>query len=183
MNPPPTWGHVGTIFRSWVLLGRILCLLQRLLSLLAGFGASWDAPGSILEGSGCFRGGFWSLRAPVFRGFCVRMRWHCPNALNVTKPQFYWIGRHVASDAHNARNRKKSLWEPFEQSCLRQSCPKRVLELTRLVFGGVWGPSRACLGRVWGALGELLGTLGRLLGALGRVLAASWALLVASGSS
>ncbi len=46
----PLDDHVGAIFRSWARFGRILRLLLRLLSLLAGFCASWDAPGSILEG-------------------------------------------------------------------------------------------------------------------------------------
>ena len=50
----PCWHFL----RSWALLGRILRLMLRLLSLLAGFGASWGAPGSNLEGFG------WVLELP-----------------------------------------------------------------------------------------------------------------------
>ena len=69
--------HVGTIFRSWALLGRILRLLLRLLLRLAGFCASWSAPGSILEGPGLDFRGFWELQDHFFRssfaGFaCLR---------------------------------------------------------------------------------------------------------------
>ena len=39
----------------------------------ADFGASWRAPGLILEGSGQFGGGFWSSRALLFDLFaCMR---------------------------------------------------------------------------------------------------------------
>ena len=166
-------------------------LLLCLLLLLAGFGASWSAPGSILEGSRRVRAGFWSIRAPIFRGFCARARLQCPHAPTVTKPQFYWIGtqfywvaRHFASNAHHARNREKSLQQPFERGCLRQSRSKYVLELAGLVFGEVWEPSGPVLGASWALLGSFWTLLGvswapfrRLLGSLGRI----WALMARSG--
>ena len=44
-----------------------------LLPCLADFDASWRAPGSILEGSGRLREGFWSSRALFFDLFaCMR---------------------------------------------------------------------------------------------------------------
>ena len=166
-------------------------LLLRLLLRLAGFCASWSAPGSILEGSRRVRGGFWSVRASIVRGFCARVRLQCPHALHVTKPQFYWIGtqfdwvaRHFASNAHHTRNRKKSLQQPSERGYLRQSRPKYVLELAGLVFGEVWGPSGLVLGASWALLGSFWGLLGiswlpfrRLLGSLGR----TWPLMARSG--
>ena len=50
----PCWHFL----RSWALLGRVVRFLLRLLLLLAGFCASWNAPGSILEGFG------WVLEPP-----------------------------------------------------------------------------------------------------------------------
>ena len=44
--------YVGTIFRSWALLGRILHFLLRLLLLLVVLNAFWVVPGSIFEGPG-----------------------------------------------------------------------------------------------------------------------------------
>ena len=61
--------HVGAIFRSRVLLGRIFRLMLRLLWLLAGFCASLSVPGSILAGSGRVRGGFWRPQGLIFGGF------------------------------------------------------------------------------------------------------------------
>ena len=163
--PRPSWSHVGATFRSWALLGRVVRFLLRLLSLLAAFCASWSTPGLILEGSRRVRGGFWSVRAPSFRGFCARARLQCPHALNVTKPQFYWIGTHFASNAHHARNCEKSLQQPFERGYLRWSCPKCVLEFAGLVFGGVWEPSKPVLGASWTLLGSFCAPFKRLLGA------------------
>ena len=147
-------GPCWHIFRSWVRLERFFRVLLRLSCLLVVFFAFWRAPGSILEASGSFRRGFWSLRALIFRGFALRARLYSPTAQNVTKPQFYWIGTQFASIAHNARNCKKSLREPFERACLGQSRPKRVLGLAGLVFGRVWEPP----GLVLGASGTLLGS-------------------------
>ena len=61
----------------WVALGRFLgacsgvCAVS--LPRWADFGASWRAPGSILEGSGRFGGGFWCSRTVFFDLFaCMR---------------------------------------------------------------------------------------------------------------
>ena len=193
---PPTqkmlvpWGPMLALcwhfLRSWALLGGILRFLLRLSRLLDVFFASWRAQNSNLEGFGRVRGRFWSLQACILRGFCTPARLHRPIALNVTKPQFYWVGtqfywvaRHFAGNAHHTRNREKSLQKPFERNCPRQSRPKCALELAGLVFGEVWEPSGLVLGASWpllGRFGPLLGvswvTLNRILGALGRI----WAL-------
>ena len=84
-------GHVGTIFRSWALLGRILHLLVRLLSLLAGFGGPRDAPGSILEGPGRVRGRFWRPEGLVFRCFLAPAILQCeisPEGVSYWKNQY-----------------------------------------------------------------------------------------------
>ncbi len=85
--------------------------------------------------------------------------------------------------AHRARNRKKSLDEPFETSCPRRSSQKRVVGLTGLVFGRVWAPSGSVLGlsgallaSSWALLGVCWPSFERLLGALGRI----WAPMGAS---
>ncbi len=67
--------HVGAIFRSWALLERFLHVLLRLLSLLAGFSASWCAPGSIFEGFGASEDGFGSPTALYFEVFA--WTWAC----------------------------------------------------------------------------------------------------------
>ena len=66
-------GQVGS---SWLMLAHLFALGRFLdarsgfcgvlLPRSADFGASWRAPGSILEGSGRFWGGFWSSRALFF---------------------------------------------------------------------------------------------------------------------
>ena len=65
----PCWSHVGTIFRSWALLGRCWRLLLRLLSLLAGCSVSWCAPGAIFENFGHSEAGFGSPMALFFEVF------------------------------------------------------------------------------------------------------------------
>ena len=110
-------------------------------------------------------------------------RLRCPSALNAAKPQFQRVGTHFASIAHCARNRKKSLDEPFETSSPRRSSQKRVVGLTGLVFGRVWaspgpalGLSEALLASSWALLGVCWPSFERLLGALGRI----WAPMGAS---
>ena len=73
----PLEDDVGAIFRSWALLERFFRVLLRLLWLLAGFSASWCAPGSIFEGFGALRGWFWKPHGLVFRGFRVDAGMHC----------------------------------------------------------------------------------------------------------
>ena len=79
----PCWHHVGTIFRSWALLGRMLHVLLRFFSFLVGFCASWGALGSILEGFGTLWGGFWSSQSIFFEGFFVHVRLQCEKPPNV----------------------------------------------------------------------------------------------------
>ena len=73
-------GQVGS---SWLMLAHLFALGRFLgkcsgffgvsLPRLADFDSSWRAPGSILEGSGWLRGGFWSSRA-LFSGVFACMR-------------------------------------------------------------------------------------------------------------
>ena len=51
----PLRSLVGTIFRTWALLGGILHILLRFGSPLGDFCASWTAPGSILKRFGSVR--------------------------------------------------------------------------------------------------------------------------------
>ena len=73
--PGLSWEHLG---RSWAAFGRSWASLGRLFDAswagLVASGLSWRAPGSILRGSGRLQGGFSSLRACIFRGFCMRAR-------------------------------------------------------------------------------------------------------------
>ena len=55
------WGLIWLVFRSWALLGCILRVLLRLLSLLLVFFGFWSALGSILEPPGLNFHGFWDL--------------------------------------------------------------------------------------------------------------------------
>ena len=70
--PEPLGGHVGTIFRSWALLGRLLRVLLCFLSLLGGSYAFFDPRNSILEGLGTIQGRFWSVKTWIFRGCCTQ---------------------------------------------------------------------------------------------------------------
>ena len=67
----PLRSLVGTIFRTWALLGGILHLLLRFGSLLGDFSASWTAPGSILK---CF-GSVWEVRGLYFSRFFKGFGW------------------------------------------------------------------------------------------------------------
>ena len=144
-------------------------LLLRLLLLLAGFCASWNAPGSILEGFG------WVLEPPgacfsrFLRAYVLALseRSECDKTT-------------VLLDRNTCRKqraqREKS--QKIALGAFRTKLSVTVVPKTRLGphQGRFWrrlGPSRACLGRVWGALRQVLGALGRLLrfrGSLGRVL-------------
>jgi len=77
--PGPVLGASGALLGSfWAALGHSWASLGRLLDaswpVLVASGLSWRAPGSILRGSGRLQGGFSSLRACIFRGFCMRAR-------------------------------------------------------------------------------------------------------------
>ena len=52
---------------------------------LAGFGVSWRAPGSILEGSRWLQEGLWSFQGLIFRRFCGDALLRSRNVLNVAK--------------------------------------------------------------------------------------------------
>ena len=80
---PPKIRIVGLLGSSWLMLAHLFALGRFLgacsgfggvsLPRWADFGASWRAPGSILEGSGRFGGGFWRSRALFFDLFaCMR---------------------------------------------------------------------------------------------------------------
>ena len=69
--------------------------------------------------------GFWKVLGGLgdspglyLRRFCVHARLRGRNVLNVTKPQFQWVGAHFASSARNATNRVKTYRHPGEGGCL-----------------------------------------------------------------
>ena len=69
-NPfAPLRSLVGTIFRTWALLGGILHLLLRFGSPLGDFCASWTAPGSILKCFGSVREAPGLYFSRFFKGF------------------------------------------------------------------------------------------------------------------
>ena len=169
MNPRPCWSHVGTSFGSRAHLGRILRFLLRLWSLLAGFWASWDAPGSTLGGFGQPRAWFWRSQKSIFRGFCVQTWQRCTDAPTLTK---HWQERQKPRFLH-IRTFPRKLKKPYELDpgafCL--GLPTKIVLQTRLPadFGGILGP-----------LGRLLASFGLLLGVSWPLLGASWALLAIS---
>ena len=91
---PPTQtllGPVGAMLALFFALGRFLaafCILAALSLFLVGFLASWSAPGSILEGSGRVRRGFWRSQGLIVQCFFVHACLQCDKAADVQKPQF-----------------------------------------------------------------------------------------------
>ena len=168
----PCWHFL----RSWALLGRILRLMLRLLLLLAGFCASWNAPGSILEGFG------WVLEPPgaCFSRFLRAYVLALSERSDCDKTTVLLDWNTCRKQRAQREKSQKIALGAFRTKLSVTVVPKTRLGPHQARFWRRLGPSRACLGRVWGALGQVLGALGRLLGALGRLLAASWALLVAS---
>ena len=159
-----------------------MCLLLRLLSLLVGFCASWGAPGSILEGSGTLRGGFWRLRGSILAGFGMLL--HAPALAWRGCSDPYKTLAGVVRNAHRSilairratqktsKNRADSLLnEDFgqERAKIRSwSAPKPILEGFGCLPSGSW----ALLRRPWALLGASWALLGCLLRALGCLLAA-----------
>ena len=150
--------------------------MLRLLLLLAGFCASWNAPGSILEGFG------WVLEPPgacfsrFLRAYVLALseRSECDKTTVL-------LDRNTCRKQRAQREKSQKIaLGAFRTKLSVTVVPKTRLGPHQARFWRRLGASWACLGRVWGALGQVLGALGRLLGALGRLLAASWALLVAS---
>ena len=155
-------GHVGTIFRSWALLGRILQLLLRLLSLLAGFGGPRDAPGSILEGPGRVRGRFGRPYGLIFRCFFAPAILQCetsPKGVSYWKNQYET--RFFTYRAQRAHIKKRC---KIVSKAFRAALPQKSMLKT-------------CLGarppRFWRGLGHFLAGFWALLGV-------SWLFLGAS---
>ena len=176
-------GPCWHFFRSWARLWRIFRVLLRLLALPAVFFAVFERSNSDFEALWARFSRFWSLQNHVFPRFFVLARLRCPNAFNVTKPQFYWVGTHFASNTNDATDDEKSLQKPFEWSCPHQRRHKIALVPPKLVFGGIWKSLGPVLGATWTLLGSFWPLLGAFSLPLGHILGASWVLVVASGLS
>ena len=106
--------------------------------LLVVFFAFWCAHGSILEGPGWLRAGFWSHRNFIFRRFSVHARLRCPNAPNVAKLQFLqgfcMVFTHRELGAQATKRRKIS-----PKAC-RTQLPAEIVLKTRLGehFWTIW---------------------------------------------
>ena len=67
----PCWHYVGSLFALGRILAAFFATCCVLLPLLAAFGASRHAPGSIFEGFGSLQGGFCSLRRCFLNFYAV----------------------------------------------------------------------------------------------------------------
>ena len=171
------------VFRFYALLGRILRLLAVFLSDVSAFFASWSALGSILEGFGMLRGGFWRFQGLILKGFWMLL--HAPALawLGCSDPYKTLAG--VVRNAHRSmlaiqrmtQKTNKNRPDSFSNKQFGQervqisiwSAPRRILEKFRHL------PSAS-----WPALGRLSGSLGRFLGSSWVLLGRSWASLSSS---
>ena len=172
-DPQCWWGPVGTIFRSWALLGRCWRLLLRLLSLLAGFSASWCAPGSIFESFGRSEDGFGSPMALFFEvftctGACTARHARC--AQNTIKTDAKRISAIQRATQKTSKVR-------LETRSDRALCKDHAKNWSSGSPGLVLEGSGSLLGSSWAPLGWLLAALGRHLTPLRRFLSDSSALL------
>ena len=194
----PCWRYVGSFF----VLGRFLDALCIsccvLLPLLAGFDAFWGAPGSILEGSGTLRGGFWRSQGPIFRGFCMPLHALALEWRGCSDPYKTLAG--VVRNAHRSmlaiqrmtQKTNKNRPDSFSNKQFGQervqiriwSAPRRILEKFRHLPSASWpalGRSWAALGLSWALLRQLLGPSWTLVGLSFLVSDASWANFASPG--
>ena len=157
-------------------------------ALLAAFVVALARSWGVSDRSGLDFGAIWGrfwreldTHGTTFRGFLVQGCCHCRHALNATKPQFYWVQTHFASNALDARNDKKSLLEPCAYSVVPESVPWDAQGYYWGALGSHLGALGALLARFWALLGPKKPVLGRswvpskrVLDALGRLFAASW---------
>ena len=106
---------LGTLGLSWAFLG---CLL----AVLAGFCASWGAPGSILEGLGDVFGASEARFSWVSDAYGHAFRTSSRYAKTYEKPEFFLGFNHIARVAHKAKNDVKSIQELVEQSFPQTAC-------------------------------------------------------------
>ena len=146
----PCWDHVGTIFRSWALLGRILRLLLRLLLRLAGFCASWSAPGSILDRFWLDFGGFWPPKTMIFEVFSRRA---AATAVMLWMQQNHsFIGsEHTSQGMRSTQKTTKNRFQSLAHAAL---CPKALLATLGGTIAALWGRICELLGRSWVTFGR-----------------------------
>ena len=167
LNCGPTWGHVGNIFRYWALLGRILRLLAVFLSDGNAFFAAWSALGSILEGFGMLRGGFWRFQGLILKGFWMLL--HAPALawLGCSDPYKTLAG--VVRNAHRSmlaiqrmtQKTNKNRPDSFSNKQFRpRACANQDLERSRKDFGEVSAPPECLLAGSWALLGGSRALLG-----------------------
>ena len=142
------------------------------------FGASWDAPGSILEGFWERRAWFWRSKTTIFIDFCTQRKQHCANAPTLTK---LWQGQqksrffHIVSSARTPKKQYKIAGGAFRTQLSTKIGLQTGLKPRWARSWKGLGPSWAALGRLLGALGRLLGSLERFSRTSGLVWGASWA--------
>ena len=176
--PPPKFvrplaSHVGTIFRSWALLGRILRLLLRLLLRLAGFCASWSAPGSILDHFWFDFAGFWPPKTMIFEVFSRRA---AATAVMLWMQQNHsFIGsEHTSQGTRSTQKTTKNRFQSLAHAAL---CPKALLATLGGTIAALWGCICELLGRSWVTFGRPWRPKSWFWDALGRLSSASWTLL------
>ena len=158
--------YVGSIFRSWALLARIL---RR----LAGFCASWSAPGSILEHFWFDFGGFWPPKTMIFEVFSRRA---AATAVMLWMQQNHsFIGSEHTS--RGTRSTQKTMENRFQSLAHAALCPKALLATLGGTIAALWGRICELLGRSWVTFGRPWRPKSWFWDALGRLSSASWTLL------
>ena len=149
-----------------------------LLSLLAGFSASWCAPGAIFECYGHSEDGFGRPMALVFEvftctGACTARHARCaPNTYKTDAKRISAIQRAT----------QKTTKVRLGTLSNRALCKDRAKSSSLGSLGLVLERSGALLGWLLAVLGRLLGLLGRFLGGMWPRLGHSWVSLGWSGS-
>ena len=133
--------------------------LLRFLSPLVAFHAFWGAPGSILEGSKTFQGGFWRLQKLIFQCFFRLSRARAPAVRQSSR-----CAKTIIFPRFQAR-RKCCAQDKKRDNIAPGACRTKLS--TKIVFKTRLGACRALFGR----------NLGQSWMPLGRLLAGFWLLV------
>ena len=155
------WSHVGTTFRSWALFSQLPAFYVSrgcFFGVLARSGLDFErfreVPGRVLEPPGTY-----------FSRFSCACALAVSECSECSKTTVLVDRKTLRKQCAQRKKSEKKGPEAFRMRLPTPVVPKMHLGARRARFGRGLGPSRACMGGVWGTLGELLGTLGRLLGA------------------
>ena len=190
----PCWHYFSLLGASWTHFAAPGCVLSD----VSAFFASWSALGSIFEGFGMLRGGFWRFQSLILKGFWMLL--HAPALawLGCSDPYKTLAG--VVRNAHRSmlaiqrmtQKTNKNRPDSFSNKQFGQervqiriwSAPRRILEKFRHLPNASWpalGRSWAALGLSWALLRQLLGPSWTLVGLSFLVSDASWANFASPG--